>query len=180
MASCCQNLLTYSRPNALQCNRHNTACKSQHAAAGHQQHCCQPIPGPLHCSVIDRTQHASHSMQVTACKSQHAADGHQQHCCQNLLTYSRPTALQCDRQNAACKSQHASHSMQVTACKSQHASHSMQVTACSRRAPAALLSANSRPTALQCNRQNTACSRWAPAALLSKAAYHFQAHCIAV
>ncbi len=63
---------------------------------------CLPIP--LHCSVIDRTQHASHSMQVIACSRcaptallSKAAYQFQAHC----------IALQGDRCSTICKSQHA-------------------------------------------------------------------------
>jgi len=51
----------------LKCNcRQSTACKSQHATDGISStgvKSCLPIPGSLHCSMTDKTQHASHSMQ---------------------------------------------------------------------------------------------------------------------
>jgi len=43
-------VVTTSRPTALQDDRQSTACKSQHAADGHKQHC----------SIINKAQR-SHS-----------------------------------------------------------------------------------------------------------------------
>ena len=97
LASCCQKLLTNSRPTALQGDWQSTACKSQHAnhiiqmGLQHHQHCialllhresdlsqhhtavksCLQILGPLHCRVTGKAQHASHGMQVKLHQHQH-------------------------------------------------------------------------------------------------------------
>ena len=86
--------------------------RAQHAADGHQQHCCQKLftnSGPLHCRVTDTAQHASHSMQQKGTSSTAASPASYSiavtqrgwfitasYCCQQLLTDSSPTALQGD------------------------------------------------------------------------------------
>ena len=90
----CIALLSHKESGALQ---HHTAVNScsqipvplhcsvtdraQHAADGHQQHCCQKLftkSGPLHCRVTDTAQHASHSMQQEGTSSIISTV---QHCC---------------------------------------------------------------------------------------------------
>ncbi len=143
LASCCQNLLTNSRPTALQGDWQSTACKSQHAShiiqmgMQHHQHCiallshresdlsqhhtavksCLQILGPLHCRVTSKAQHAIHSMQMKLQQHQH---------CIALLSHKESGALQHHTAVNSCLQIPGPLHCSVTVDRAQLASHSMQ------------------------------------------------------
>ena len=98
---------------------------------------CFQIPGPLHCKVTGKAQHAGHSMQTQHTQHcsiisivQHCCHIERERfitasycCCQKLLTNSKPTALQADWQSTACKSQQHLHAV---LCQSQLANKHKQ------------------------------------------------------